>query len=345
MISPGAGSALLRPGTPRRVFDRCMGRHDRAVMEIGFQVWGQNVAWPELMDEARAIEARGFGSLWSNDHFWPAAGADAPTERGVPGGFLEGWMTLAGFAAVTSRIPLGVLVSGAGYRNPALVVKQATALDHMSAGRMTLGLGAGWHEREHRAFGFGFPSLGDRITRLEEQAGVIRRLLDGDSVTYRGQWIEMYGARNEPPQLGPLPLLIGGSGEKRTLAIVARYADAWNGEGDPATWARRNRLLDEHCERVGRDPGAIRRTVGAAPARIRATRQEAVASLADTLVANGLSPAEAHESAEASPLAGTAESVTAALHEWGAGGAAEVIIDWPAPFDHETLDGLAELTR
>src|SRR5919197_5949261 len=223
-------------------------------VRIGFQVWGQNVTWPELRTEAEAIERLGFASLWSNDHFWPAAGRDAPTPRGVPGGFLEGWMTLAGFAAATTTIPLGVLVSGAGYRNPGLLVKQATALDHISDGRVTLGLGAGWHEREHRALGFGYPSLGERITRLEEHAAVVRSLLDGDTVTFHGRWVDMDGARNDPPPVGPLPLMIGGSGERRTLAIVARYADAWNGEGDPETWRHKNENLDGRWARSGSDP-------------------------------------------------------------------------------------------
>jgi alkanesulfonate monooxygenase SsuD/methylene tetrahydromethanopterin reductase-like flavin-dependent oxidoreductase (luciferase family) len=333
------------PGLRARTLTREVMHARSGLPAIGLQVWGQNVTWPELMDEARAIQGLGFASLWSNDHFWPAAGRDAATDRGVAGGFLEGWITLAGFAAATSRIPLGVLVSGAGYRNAGLVVKQATALDHMSGGRMTLGLGAGWHEREHRAFGFGFPSLGDRITRLEEQALVIRALLDGESVTYAGRWVDMAGARNEPPPMGSLPFLIGGSGERRTLAIVARNADAWNGEGDPATWAHKNKVLDEHCARIGRDPRAIRRTVGAAPARIRTTRDQAVASLAATLVANGLSSAEANETAAASPLVGTSADVAAALAAWGTAGAAEVIIDWPAPFDRETLEGLSALSR
>jgi F420-dependent oxidoreductase-like protein len=312
-------------------------------IRIGFQVWGQNVSWPELRAEAEAIERLGFASLWSNDHFWPAAGSEAPTERGVPGGFLEGWMTLAGFAAATASIPLGVLVSGAGYRNPGLVVKQATALDHVSGGRVTLGLGAGWHEREHRAFGFGYPPLGERIARLEQQAAVVRGLLDGETVTYRGRWVEMSGARNEPAPVGPMPLMIGGSGEKRTLAIVARYADAWNGEGDPQTWRHKNEVLDRHCADVGRDPGTIRRTAGVAPACVRGTREGAVTVLAGTLEANGIAAAEAVATAEESPLCGTPDQVAAALDAWGDAGAVEAIIDWPAPFDRETLERLAEL--
>lgn len=293
------------------------------------------------MTEARSIEALGFASLWSNDHFWPAAGAAAPSPEGVPGGFLEGWITLAGFAAATRRIPLGIMVSCAGYRNVGLLVKQATALDHMSGGRMTLGLGAGWHEREHRAFGFEFPAIGDRISRLEEQASVIRPLLDGETVTRHGRWVHLEGARNEPGPVGPLPLLIAGSGEKRTIPAVARYADAWNGEGDPAAYRRRNALLTERCEAAGRDPGSVARTVGLPPLCIRDTRAEAVRVLAGILERNALSPEEARLAAEASPLAGTESDVLEALDAWADAGAAEAVIDRPAPFDTESLRRLA----
>lgn len=310
-------------------------------IRVGFQVWGQHVGWDELLAEARAIESTGFASLWSNDHLWPAAGAAAPTPEGVPGGFLEGWITLAGFASVTTRIPLGVLVSCAGYRNAGLVVKQATALDHMSGGRMSVGLGAGWHEREHRAFGFDFPTVGERISRMEEQATVIRGLLDGEAVTFHGRWVTMDGARNEPPPLHPMPLMIAGSGERRTLPVVARFADAWNGEGDPATYARKCRVLTEQCEAIGRDPASIVRTVGAPPMCIRDTRDVAVRDLAAILERNALGPDEARSMAEASPLAGDEAAVLAALEAWFDAGAAEAIIDRPAPFDAESLARLA----
>ncbi len=310
-------------------------------LRIGFQVWGQHVSWDELMAEARSIEALGFASLWSNDHFWPAAGAAAPSPEGVPGGFLEGWITLAGFAASTRRIPLGIMVSCAGYRNVGLLVKQATALDHMSGGRMTLGLGAGWHEREHRAFGFEFPGIGDRISRLEEQASVIRPLLDGETVTRHGAWVHLEGARNEPAPVGPLPLLIAGSGERRTIPVVARYADAWNGEGDPSSYRRRNALLTERCEASGRDPASIIRTVGLPPLCIRETRAEAVGVLARILEHNALAPDEARAMAEATPLVGTEADVLEALEAWADAGAAEAVIDRPAPFDDESLQRLA----
>jgi alkanesulfonate monooxygenase SsuD/methylene tetrahydromethanopterin reductase-like flavin-dependent oxidoreductase (luciferase family) len=314
------------------------------VIPLGFQVWGQAVSWPELAATARDIERLGFDSLWSNDHFLPAAGPDAKAPDAPDGAFLEGWMTLAGFAAETRTIPLGVLVSGAGYRNLGLLLKQATALDHVSGGRVTLGLGAGWHEREHRAFGFEYPSIGERITRLDEQATAIRGLLDGQTVTVNGRYVHMDRARNLPPPLqARMPLLIGGSGERRTLRIVARVADVWNGEGDPATYARRNAILDEHCAAIGRSPGDIRRTVGAAPIRIRDSREAAVANLAEALVANGLTPADARAAAEDSPLVGDERQVAASLAAYATAGADEVIADWPAPFDLETLERLASL--
>jgi F420-dependent oxidoreductase-like protein len=313
-----------------------------STIRVGFQVWGQFVSWAELMAQAREIEHLGFDSLWANDHFMPATGDRAHSPEGLEGPFFEGWMTLAGFAAATARIRLGILVSGAGYRNPVLLVKQATALDHLSGGRVTLGLGAGWHEREHRAFGFEYPSLGQRIDRLDEQATVIRGLLDGEAVTFSGRWVRTEAARNDPPPLqSHLPLLIGGSGERRTLPIVARCADAWDGEGDPATYAHKNAVLNQRCAEIGRDPATIRRTVGVLPACIRDTRAEALDVLAATLGHHGLEPEEARAFAETSPLVGAEAAVLAALGAWRDAGAEEAIVDWPAPFDRETLERLA----
>jgi alkanesulfonate monooxygenase SsuD/methylene tetrahydromethanopterin reductase-like flavin-dependent oxidoreductase (luciferase family) len=313
---------------------------------IAFQVWGQYTTWRELEATARRIDELGFAGLWSNDHFFPAAGAAAQAPDAEPGPFLEGWITLAGFAMVTRRVPLGVLVSGAGYRNVGLLVKQATAVDHLSGGRVSLGLGAGWHPRDHEAFGFDLPPVGERLDRLEEQAAAARALLAGETVSADGRHVRLVRAANLPAPVSPrMPLMIGGSGEKRTLRIVARFADAWNGEGDVATWARKNSVLDAHCAAVGRDPGEIRRTVGLPPASVRDTREAAVEALVARFVHNGLAPGEARETAEASPLVGTDEEVRGALAAYSAAGAAEAIIDWPAPFDDETLGRLAALGR
>src|SRR5512135_3795833 len=167
-----------------------------AMPAIGLQVWGQFTDWPSLAHTARRIDSLGFASLWSNDHFFPAAGGVYQAEDAPPGPFLEGWITLAGFAMVTSRVALGVLVSGAGYRSIGLVVKQATAVDHLAGGRVTLGLGAGWHPQDHAAFGFGLLPIGDRLDRLEEQAAAARALLDGETVTATGRHVLLDRAVN-----------------------------------------------------------------------------------------------------------------------------------------------------
>ena len=152
-------------------------------IRIAFQIWGQSASWTELMDAGQRVEALGFASLFANDHLMPILGdADGPV-LGSTGPVFEGWMTLGAWAARTTRIPLGVMVCGVGYRNVALTVKMATALDHASAGRAMLGLGAGWHEPEHRAFGYEMLTLGDRISRFDEASRLARGMLDGEPYT------------------------------------------------------------------------------------------------------------------------------------------------------------------
>ena len=316
-------------------------------LRVGFQVWTQYVAWPELMRMGREIDELGFDELWSNDHFVPTpfgGVGDAP-DRGGP--VFEGWATLFGWAGITRRARMGCLVSGAGYRNPTVLVKMATALDHATAGRATLGLGAGWFEREHTAFGFAFPPLGARLDRLEEAASIARALLDGETAEREGTWYEAHGGRNDPaPVQEHLPLVIGGSGEKRTLRVVARYADVWNADGDDAaSFARRSGILDEHCRSVGRPPGSIERTVGLPPPCIRRSREEAVDALAETFAELAITREEAIRAAEASPFAGPAEVVVDLLRGYRAAGASAVMFDWPAPYDRATLEAIAGPVR
>lgn len=288
------------------------------------------------MAAARTIEELGFASLWSNDHFYPPFGA-------AEGPVLEGWMTLAGFAMVTDRIPLGCMVSGAGYRNPALLVKMATTLDHASRGRLILGLGAGWHVREHEAFGYALLEPRERVRRLAEASRIARGMLAGGAVTFHGRYFDVVDARNEPPAYRGrrMPLLIGGSGERFTLPVVARYADVWNGEGDAATLARKVAVLRECCAQVGRDPAEIELTVNLPAPCVRATRREAIDELASTFHHNGLDEEAARASAEASPCVGTVDQVTAALDEYARLGMSEVVLDTPHPLDGRTLLALA----
>jgi alkanesulfonate monooxygenase SsuD/methylene tetrahydromethanopterin reductase-like flavin-dependent oxidoreductase (luciferase family) len=295
------------------------------------------------MDAGRDIDARGFEELWSNDHLFPVAPGAPVVVGDLDGPVWEGWSVLFGWAGITSRARMGTLVSSASYRNPGLLVKMATALDHATGGRAVLGLGAGWFEREHRAFGFPFPALGARIDRFGEAAAICRRLLDGETVVVSGTWFAMDGARNDPPPFQErLPLAIGGSGEKRTLRIVAEHADIWNGDGDaPAGFRRRNAILDEHAASIGRDPRSIERTVGLPPPCIRASRGEAVEALAAILERHAESPAAARRAAAGSPFADTAANVSATLRDYQAAGASAVIFDWPAPHDVATLDALA----
>jgi alkanesulfonate monooxygenase SsuD/methylene tetrahydromethanopterin reductase-like flavin-dependent oxidoreductase (luciferase family) len=298
------------------------------------------------MDAGEKVERLGFDSLWSNDHLFPVVAGPEGAMGAGDGPVFEGWAVLAGWAARTGRIRLGCLVSAAGYRNPALLVKVATALDHQSGGRLSLGLGAGWYEREHHAFGVAYPSLGQRLDRLEEAAVIARGLLDGATVTFDGRWHRADGARNDPPPLQDrLPLLIGGSGERRTLPLVARYADVWNGEGEPEAIARKNSILDGLCRGIGRAPSSIRRTVGLPVPVVRADEGEARTILASLLRRHGAGDADARRLAASTPFAGPAARIRAQLESYREAGAEEVVFDWPPPFDELTLEELAGIRQ
>jgi alkanesulfonate monooxygenase SsuD/methylene tetrahydromethanopterin reductase-like flavin-dependent oxidoreductase (luciferase family) len=316
-------------------------------LRLGFQVWSQYVTWPELMAIGREIDELGFDELWSNDHLLPQAAGGVGALGELDGPVFEGWSILFGWAGITRRARIGCLVSGGGYRNPGLLVKMATALDHATGGRAALGLGAGWFEREHRAFGFEFPPLGRRLDRLGEAAAICRGLLDGSAVTYDGAWFTAVDARNDPPPLqSRLPLAIGGSGEKRTLRIVAEYADIWNADqDDPESFRRRSEILDEHCRAVGRDPTSIERTAGLPAPCIRPTREAAVEALTEILQHQAMPPAAALQMASSSPFAGPLGSVVAELRRYRDAGLSAVMFDWPAPFDRPTLEALAGPVR
>jgi len=313
---------------------------------IGLQVWASHVAWADLMAAGRTIDRLGFESLWANDHFVPALGPESVVGP-VDGPIFEGWSVLAGWAGVTSRVRLGCLVSGAGYRNPGLLVRMATALDHASEGRALLGIGAGWHERDHRMYGFPYPGVRQRLDRLEEAAAICRGLLDGERVTLAGRWYQANDAVNDPPPVqSRLPLVIGGSGERRTLRIVARYADWWNADGnDPAGFAHLNGVLDAHCEEIGRPPTSIRRTIGQPPPLVRPTARAARRDLAAILARHGMPADVAREAAAANPYAGPISALADRLSALADAGASLVVFDWMAPFDRATIEALAGVAQ
>lgn len=210
--------------------------------------------WDELLLLARHIESTGWDGLWFADHFMPDA-----EDPSAP--WSEAWTTLAAIAAQVPRIRIGPLVTGNTYRHPAVLAKMAATVDHVSCGRVILGLGAGWQENEHRAYGIPFGTTRERLERLDEACQVIRSLFREKRTTFEGRYYQLADAPLEPkPISSPLPLLIGGGGEKVTLRIVAKHADAWNVWGTPATLTAKSEILDRHCAEVGRDPGEIART-------------------------------------------------------------------------------------
>jgi F420-dependent oxidoreductase-like protein len=207
-----------------------------------------------LAEIARVAESTGgFDSLWVGDHFYHVLG----------GPMLEPYVLLGALAAVTTRLRLGVLVSVNSFRHPAMLAKLVTTLDVVSGGRAVLGIGAGVDAREHRDHGLEFPPLGERMDRLEETIQVCRALFRESAPSFAGRYYQLEGARVDPRpvQPGGPPILVGGKGERRTLRIVARYADLANFTyTSAAETARKLRALDDHCQRLGRDPASVRRT-------------------------------------------------------------------------------------
>jgi F420-dependent oxidoreductase-like protein len=222
-------------------------------MRFGIKTPPQHCSWQEMLDVWRAAdEIELFESAWNFDHFYPLVGDPE-------GGCMEAWVTLTALAQATRRIRVGCMVTGMPYRHPALLANMAASLDIVSGGRLELGLGAGWHEAECAAYGIDLLPIGERLSRFEEGVQVIRSLLENETTDFAGRFFELEQARCEPkgPQGCP-PIVIGGAGEKRTLRIVARFADHWNlAFAPPDVFRAKKAILDRHCAEVGRDPSAI----------------------------------------------------------------------------------------
>jgi F420-dependent oxidoreductase-like protein len=223
-----------------------------------FSYWpGAGNPWNELVDVCRHAEATGWDGIWFADHFMPnAADTSAPVA--------EAWTSIAGLAALVPRVRIGTLVTGNTYRDPPVLAKMAAGVDIISGGRLVLGLGAGWQENEHTAYGIPFYTVGGRLRRLEEACQVITSLFQNDRTTFDGRYYQLVDAPLEPkPVQQPLPLLIGGGGEKVTMRIAARYANEWNVWGTPETLRQKTSVLDRHCVELDRDPRSIQRSAQA----------------------------------------------------------------------------------
>ena len=300
-------------------------------LSVGVLLWNMTPDWPTYERAARRVDELGYDHVWTWDHLHAIFG-----EPQQP--VFDGWVSIAAWAKVTSRVRLGLLVGANTFRNPGLVAKMATTLDHLSDGRAILGLGGAWFRYEHTAHGIDFgQSPGERLRWLDESAAAIRAVLGGGSATSEPtDHYAFSNLRQEPmPSQTRLPIMIGGSGERKTLRTVARYADMWNMSGAPDAVRHKMEVLDQHCADVGRDPADIERTVSC-KLFIRATVAEAQELLERTMAQNRTPMANVEE--DETFWVGTPEQIAERLLAYREIGVSTFIPEIPAPFDDETLE-------
>ena len=231
-----------------------------------FSFWaGANNPWDVVLDGCRHAERTGWDGVWVADHFMPLVegyqpGDDDEDHELDP--ILEAWTMVGALGASVPRVRIGTMVSGNTYRHPAVLANMAATADHISGGRIVLGVGAGWQENEHERYGMGLGEVGPRSDRFEEACEVIKSLLTQRRSTFSGEYYTLIDAPMEPkPVQDPMPLMIGGGGEKRTLRTVARFADEWNVWARPDDMRHKTSILEQHCETVGRDVAEIHKSV------------------------------------------------------------------------------------
>lgn len=302
---------------------------------IGLNLWPQDGTWAELREAALTADRLGIDSLWTWDHLYAIEG-----EHDRP--IFEGWTTIAAWAALTERIELGLLVGANTFRNPGLTAKAALTVDHISSGRVWLGLGGAWFETEHTATGLDFGrGFGDRLDRMDEALAAITALFRGQSVTSpEGGAYAFHDLVARPsPVRGPgtIPILVGGSGEKKTLRSVARYADAWHAFGTVERFKRKIGILEEHCAAIGRDVSEI--TFSCGPWMIiRDEPTEALAALN-----RHLAPYDSKAADDEETWVGPPERIAERWRPFLELGVSLVISDMPAPYDRETIERWPEV--
>jgi F420-dependent oxidoreductase-like protein len=300
---------------------------DGPQLKLGVLAWNQYTDWPSLRDVGVLADELGYDSLWTWDHLYPIVGDPH-------GPMFEGYLTLAAWAALTKRVTLGLMVGANTFRNPALVAKMVTTLDHCSGGRAYLGLGGAWFEPEHTAFGIPFgKSAGERLDWFDEAAELVHGMLHDEQTSARGRFYQARDVRNEPrPLQRHLPILIGGSGERKTLATVARYADAWNTGGDLERVRHKDEVLRRWCAEVGRDESEIERTLQGGSVVIRDTVEEAQRASQAIAAQNGRP--------DFGGVVGPPDVIAERLVPQVELGFHHVYFDVPAPYDRETLERL-----
>jgi F420-dependent oxidoreductase-like protein len=298
-------------------------------MQFGVHTGLQNTTTDELRALWQRIDSLGFGwiSVW--DHFYAA---DATvTEEGMSSGSvcLEAIAAHTALAMETTNVRCGCLVYCVGYRHPAVLANAAATMDHLSGGRITMGLGGGWHQAEFDAYGMDFEPVPVRLRRTDEAIQVIRALLTEDTASFSGEFYELRDARCDPkPVQARLPLWIGGAGEKVTLRIAAQHADGWNVPFiPPDAYRHKVRVLGEHCDRVGRDPATIEKSVNLTVAWSDDELRERFGGMADFI--------------RPSALMGSSAEMVDRIGEYADAGAHWVMLALRAPFDPETVERFA----
>jgi len=303
-------------------------------LKLGANCWNQYTEWPDLLEAGKRADRLGYDSLWTWDHLYPIVGSPK-------GPIMEGWLAITAWAMATKRVTVGLMVGANTFRTPSVVAKMATTLDHISGGRAVLGIGAAWFETEHKAFGLEFGSgPPERLRWLGEALPVLRGMLAGSEPSAAGQRYHARKVRNLPPPIqARLPLLVGGGGEKVTLRLVAQYADANNVGGGFASVKRKEEILRQHCEAVGRDEREIERTAGIGSVIIRDSRAEAKRVQKAIFEHNGKA-----ELWEDQPV-GTPEDVVEMLAPYATIGYHHLIAGFPSPHDEESMTRLAQEVR
>jgi len=307
---------------------------------LGLATLTYGATWPSALETVRLADRLGYDQVFTADHLF-ATGGD-PLQP-----FFEGWTTLAAWAQATSRADLGLLVGANPFRNPGIVARMATTIDHISGGRAILGLGAAWDDVELRAHGIDpGASVGERLDWLDESLTIIRGLLAGDEVRSNGHYA-FDRVRHEPvPIRRPMPVLVGAYGERKGLGIVARHADLWHlwvGLDDAPRFTHLDGVLRRHCDTAGRDERAIRRLLGAKVV-IRRTRAAADAAFERQLQVQPWR-GDVLTYIRESLWAGTPDDVTRALERYRGVGMDGFIAQVYPPYDHETIEALATTVR
>ncbi len=305
-----------------------------AQVRIGALCWNQYTDWSSLLAAGVRADELGYDSLWTWDHVYPIVGDSH-------GPNFEGWLTITAWAQATKHARIGLMVGANPFRNPALVAKMATTLDHISGGRAILGIGGAWFEEEHRDFGIDFGSgFPERLRWLGEALPIMRGMLDGTEPTARGDHYHSRNTRNLPgPVQAHLPICIGGGGEQVTLKLVAKYGDMCNVGGTVDQLRHKEEVLLAHCATVGRDPAEIERTTGIGTVFIRDDRAEAERLFREAFDRNRVA-----KHWEDQPV-GTPEDVAEKLAPKVAIGYRHLIAGMPASYDEESMTRFATEVR